>query len=688
MAPIETVNAALRFEGHQASRSAPDKEGFVILSSMHKKIGMAALTGVALLSLSLGGTGHAPVAAVTQSPVSMAYIGSSVSQWNTLRGNDSLPFETYAGFILNHRGWPGEAAMRRAAEQRIVPGVTGIGDVVRFFNTLPPQTATGHAHHALALQATGRPVEALQAARTAWIMGPFTAELEQRMLSVFGGQLTPIDHDRRIDAVLSAGDTAAGRRLLAYVPPQRRVVHEARLALQTRSPDAPRLVEALGPAAYRDAGLLMDRARYMDRSGNPAGARRLMAQPRTIERPPANPERFMETMVGLARGAANDGQFQAAYQIASQVGDIYPAGADISAKSFGERDEYTNLTWLAGMTALRNLGRPADAAGMFERYGRASQSPQSRTKGLYWAGVGATLSGQRPRAQTLWAEAARNYDQFYGQLAAERLGQPLRSPPADATVPTPVQRQAFNTNSLVAAVRYLGQQGQWTQQTLFARALAEHVDDPAERLLAAELGRQIGRRDLGVLVSREARRTGAGDVHAWGFPELNVPPAQRRLWSVIHGITRQESLFDRQALSSAGARGLMQLMPPTARQVSGQLGMPYALGRLTSDPDYNVMLGSSYFEDLLSQWGGSYPLAIASYNAGPGNVRRFVRENGDPRTPGVDMVEWIERIPFSETRNYVQRVLENAVVYDLMSPQRSLSPPNNRLSFYLGERVG
>ena len=163
-----------------------------------------------------------------------------------------------------------------------------------------------------------------------------------------------------------------------------------------------------------------------------------------------------------------------------------------------------------------------------------------------------------------------------------------------------------------------------------------------------------------------------------------MPPANNRHWSVVHVVTRQESLFDREAVSSAGARGLMQLMPATARQVSGQLGQSYSLSRLTSDPDFNVLLGSTYFASLLDQWGGSYPLAIASYNAGPGNARRFVRENGDPRSSGVDMVEWIERIPFTETRNYVQRVLENAVVYDLMYPQQARSPANRRLSYYLG----
>lgn len=648
---------------------------------MRRKVALAAVSAGALMSLGLVGSGNDPVEAVVQSP--SAYIGSSIDQWNALRQTQTAPFESYSSFLLRHRGWPGQDAMRRSAERQINPGVSQASEVVRFFAAFPPLTATGHAYHSLALRAQGRPQEALDAAKRAWAAGSFSAELEQRMLATFGSQLTAADHDRRIDALLNEGEQAAATRMLGYGSPARRPIYDARVALQARSPNAVALASAAG---LRDPGLLYDRARYLNRTGNPGEARRLMAQRRNLDRQPGNPEQFMELMVTLARGAANDGQHSVAYNIASQIDDLYPAGTDVSAKSFGERDEYTNLTWLAGTTALRNLRQPAEAVGMFERYGRASQSPQSRTKGLYWAGRSASTAGQEPRARTLFGEAARHYDQYYGQLSAERIGQPLRSPPQANAAVTAADRQAFENKSLVAAVRYLGQRGSWTQQSLFVRALAEDLDTDGQRQLAAELGRQVGRRDLGVLASREARRQGVDDVHAWGFPELRVPPANSRHWSLVHGITRQESLFDREAVSSAGARGLMQLMPGTARQVSGQLGQSYALSRLTSDPDYNVQLGSTYLTGLIDQWGGSYPLAVASYNAGPGNVRRWVNSNGDPRTPGVDMVEWIEQIPFTETRNYVQRVLENAVVYDLLYPQQARSPANGRLSYYLGRR--
>ena len=221
-------------------------------------------------------------------------------------------------------------------------------------------------------------------------------------------------------------------------------------------------------------------------------------------------------------------------------------------------------------------------------------------------------------------------------------------------------------------MRLLGQQGQRDDQSLFVRALSEAVDNEADRVLAAELAtadrapgpcrvdRALGaQRRLGLLHPRRLSRP------------IRAASRAGRIWSLVHGITRQESSFDRGAVSHAGARGMMQLMPGTAREQAGKMGVGYDCGRLTSDPAYNVMLGSAYFQRLLNQWDGSYPLAVASYNAGAGNVRKWVRAYGDPRSPAATSSRWIERIPFEETRGYVQRVLENSVVYDRLNPSQT-----------------
>jgi soluble lytic murein transglycosylase len=246
-------------------------------------------------------------------------------------------------------------------------------------------------------------------------------------------------------------------------------------------------------------------------------------------------------------------------------------------------------------------------------------------------------------------------------------------------------RAAFLNRPLVQATRALGLLGRHSDQTLFVRALAQQAESEAERALAADFGRQIGRADLGVWVAREARTKGENFYARAGFPEVRIPPTYAHNWALAHAITRQESSFDRAAVSNAGARGMMQLMPGTARETAGKVGLPYSLANLTEDPAYNVMLGSSYFGTLLDQWGGNAILAIASYNAGAGNVRKWVALNGDPRMPGIDPVRWIEAIPFSETRNYVQRVLENAVVYETINPQNGQSDARKSISNFLGK---
>jgi soluble lytic murein transglycosylase len=430
----------------------------------------------------------------------------------------------------------------------------------------------------------------------------------------------------------------------------------------------------------------MDRAVWLRNGGQTTAARSFLAQPRALMRRPTDAEKYMETLLANARGAASDRNWQTAYQIASQARDAFAPGTQVIDRTAGERDEYTSLTWLAGTTALQRLGRPADAANMFVSYARGGRSTQVLTKGLYWAGRAAEAAGQSAQATSYFGEAAQHPELFYGQLALERLGRAVPAPPPVASVTlSDAERSGFNRRDVVEAVRYLGQTGRWEDQSLFVRTIAENASNERERALAAELGRQISRPDLNVWLARSARNAGTPFYVRSGYPEVRVPPAQSNYWSLVHGVMRQESSFDRAAVSPVGARGMMQLMPPTAREVSGKMGLGYDLARLTRDPDYNIMLGSRYFEQLMGYWGGNAPLAVASYNAGMGNVRKWINEFGDPRMSGTDVVRWIEDIPFTETRGYVQRVLENAVVYDAINPSQARAPAATRLSYYLGK---
>ncbi|HEV2569317.1 lytic transglycosylase domain-containing protein [Sphingomonas sp.] len=613
-------------------------------------------------------------------------VASAISQWNALRQTDNLPFDSYASFLIAHPGWPGEQAMRRTAERALQPGIVAPGRIVAYFDKFPPLTNTGHARYAEALLLVGRRSDALISARKAWTSGSLNATDETAIFDRFGASFTTADQDERMDRLLWAGKTTAAARQLPLTSAARRALYEARLALRTNAPDAQSIADALPSAFQNDAGFVADKAIWL-RASSPAAARGWLAQNRTLTGRPAEVERWFELLLSGAREAVAAGDVAAAYRIARLVDGTYAPGVEVRERPIGERDDYTSLVWLAGWNALKS-GRAAEAIGMFERYGRAAKSPQTQAKGQYWAARAAQVAGRAEESQRLFAMAATHPDQFYGQLALERLNRPIPAPGSQgATAPTTQERLAFNQREIVRAARILGQQGRWTDQSLFVRAIAASVESDAEHALATELAQGIGRPDLAVMVGRNARINGASSSVRAGYPLVRVPQGQEAWTTIIHAIARQESQFDKAAVSHAGARGLMQLMPGTAREQAGKIGLSYDAPALTSDTNYNIQLGSGYFQRMLSYYGGNYPLAVAAYNAGPGNVNKWIRSNGDPRLPGADIVRWIEEIPIYETRNYVQRVLENAVVYDTLNPDKAHKRGPALLSAYLGKNT-
>lgn len=622
-----------------------------------------------------------------QAPASDA-IATAISDWKNVERSDGLSFDSHAAFLLAHPGWPGEAARRKAAEQAIDPTSWSPGAAASYFRRFPPLTNTGAVRYAQALAAVGQADEARTAARAAWRRGSLSAADEAIVLTDFAAALSPADHDARIDALLWAGATTAAQRQLSLTSADKRPLFEARLALRTKAVDAADKLALVEARFANDPGLLADRALWLRATNRWAEGRALLAAPHRFAEPPADAAKWLELMLSHARSAAADAQYDTAFGIARQLDDAFPVGTLVNTRSYAERDAYTDLAWLAARTAMGTLGRPADAAGLFELYSGGSASPTVRAKGLYWAGRAALAAGQTARATALFERAANFRDQFYGQLATEKLARALTPPPpvAGLAVDKPA-RNAFYAREIVRAARYLGTMGAYQDQTAFVRQIAIDAKSESDHALAIELSRSLGRPDLGVMVGKSASLNGLSDYAATGYPSVKVPEGAADSWTMVHAITRQESQFDRAAISRVGARGLMQLMPGTARETAAKLGLAYDSGALTADTDYNIQLGSSYFQRLYTQYG-SYPLAIAAYNAGGGNVNKWLAANGDPRQGQIDMIDWIEAIPFSETRGYVQRVLENAVVYDLLNPERSRSQGQARLSWYLGRKPG
>lgn len=614
-------------------------------------------------------------------------IQAAIETWRRLEASDTAGFAAYSGFLLDNEGWPDETRLRNLAERSVDPDQDSPSTIVRFFAQFPARTARGKAVDALALASLGRREEARAAARDAWVTGPLSLDLEQKLLGQFAASFTATDHLRHADAVLWRRDTAAAERVLPLVPVTRQAIVAARIAFQRNAPDAQQKMDAADPVGVMDAGYLADKARWLIASGQGQAARQLLADRLPLAQTPADPQRWYETMLAAAKGAANDGQWALAYAIASRVDDAYPPGTDVSDQAFGERDVYTDLTWLAGTAAFEHLGRPGDAQGMFARYSDGGRSASVIAKGLYWAGRAALAAGRSTQASDYFTKASTLPDQYYGQLALERLGKPIPAPAnAEQKVAlSSADRTAFDQRPIVRAAVLLGQQGAWGDQSKFVRAIAAQAQTQQDHVLADDLARTIGRPDLGVMAGRRATASGLSGYDAASFPRMNVPAAEQGNWTMIHAIARQESQFDRAIVSYAGARGLMQLMPATAREQADKMGLAYNNGSLF-DPDYNVTLGSTYFRRLLSYYDGSYPLAIAAYNAGMGNVNKWIKANGDPRAPGGDIVRWIEQIPIYQTKDYVQRVLENAVVYDLVNPMKDGPAPAAPLSRYLGKQ--
>ncbi len=625
--------------------------------------GTAAMVPLAPVSAQSGDTYSARAGLVAQQPTRMA---EAVNRWEYLIGQRNLSFDQYAGFLLRYPDFPQAETLQTRAENALDDSVASPEQLVAYFDALPPVTNSGKARYALALATLNRP-EAFEIAREAWRGGDMSGTAEAYMMGLFSSRFTQDDHDARMDALLWQRDAEAAARQIAYVPAVKRDLYMARLAIvQGETPAQAGL--SVPPEARGDAGYVYNLARhYRVKRQNQQAVSLLSSRP-AFSAPAFDPEVMVGELLRVAKGAsAGD-----TVRIAQKVDDIFPAGADISKESFRTRDDYTSLMWAGGTNALWRMGDGRTAAPLFYRYGAAAQTPQTRSKGFYWAGLASQRGGDMAEANRYYEMAASYPERFYGQLALAQLGRsvPVSNLASGANAqPTPEQREAFQNSSIANAVRQVARGAPWRTGIRFYQQVARSADTPAEHQLVADLALETGRRDLAVNVTEAAGADAIDGFIAQGFPLLQTPPGSN--WTFVHAIARQESQFAQNAISHAGARGLMQLMPGTAREQSGMLGMSYRQSDLINSPSYNIQLGNAYFARMMSYYNGSYPLAIAAYNAGPGNVNKWLRANGDPRNGSIDWLTWIERIPIFETKNYVQRVIENAAVYEHLYPERA-----------------
>jgi len=581
---------------------------------------------------------------------------TKVVRWKVyVDANSGASFSDISGFLRENPSWPQPVTLQRRAEEAIGSG-TSADLLLSWFSSFPPQTVDGKVAYGQALMDRGQQDKGLTALREAWINGNFGVLQERQFLVKHGDSLREKDHEARLVRLLWDRQHEAAQRLILRVDMSYRVYAQARIALQSDSAGASAAVDAVPESLADESGLLYDRVRWRRQKDLDEDAIKLLRHKNANK---VRPESWWAERAVLARRALQRGHISQAYDTAAQHGMTEGAG-------------FTDAEWLAGWIAFRYLQDQDLALRHFKRVHQAATIPASRARGAYWIGRSAEAMKDRQAAAQWYEAAAHNVTSFYGQLAASRLSEQQRWPlPADPFA-SAEDAAAFDRLELVRVVRALAGAGLKEDIDPFVLRLNETAKTTGHRVLAARLAQSSGRQDLSVNVARRADRDGVPMI-TYGYP---VPPfkVERADKALVLALIRQESNFHQNAVSSAGARGLMQLMPATAKWMAKREKIAYMPQRL-HDADYNLQLGTAYLSDLLDNFNGSMVLALASYNAGPGRARQWVREYGDPRLPDVDAVDWVENIPFTETRNYVQRVMEGLQVY-----RRRLGAPESSMS--------
>ncbi|MEO5336651.1 MAG: lytic transglycosylase domain-containing protein [Magnetospirillum sp. WYHS-4] len=565
------------------------------------------------------------------------------------RAEDEASFAEIATFIRDNPGWPRQETLKRRAEESMTVATPGT-DILDWFKDRKALTADGKVMLGEALLRAGRATEGRGLLRESWVSGNFGTGQERDFLAKHRDILTYEDHKRRIDRLLWDGLYESARRMLFKMKDADKALYEARLMLRHGKGNGDKAIARLSQEQRADPGLTYERVRYRRKKGKEGDAIELLLD---FQGKPGRPDVWWDERNILARKALNQGSITEAYRIVAAHG-LKPGGSD-----------YADAEWLAGWIKLRFLSDKEDALQHFQNMYQSVRYPVSQARGAYWAGRAAEALGHEEWASLWYRAAAHHPTTFYGQLASNRLrpGQSLELPPE----PKPEERDAeeFLRDEVAVAARILGEAGETERLKPFVRALAEHSDLPAWKVMTATLARRLGRIDLAVDIAKQAGLDGRVYMEA-GYPAPDLPLMRKARSNSVEeplvlAVIRQESLFDPDAVSSAGARGLMQLMPATAKTMAKRLGMGKAVD--LHDPGHNLTVGQAYLGDMIRDFGGSYVLALAAYNAGPARARSWMRSNGDPRDKDVEVVDWIEMIPFAETRNYVQRVLENLQVY-------------------------
>jgi len=581
-----------------------------------------------------------------------------MARWYYLRSSEGhASLAEFADFRRQHPMWPSKKVLRRNAELSALVKDPPAEEVFAFFADDAPTTGAGKAALGAAYIATGDDARGAALIREAWRRHALNEDVQEAIRERFDDVLRKADHKARADWLLAQDRrslTDDARRLKSELDALDQKSLDARVAEVRRSRRAGGLLTRLDAEVKTEPEVLLSRVRWLRRHGNDEKAWRLMKMAPVDAEALVDPNEWWQERRVQTRTALNSGKAETAYEIASRHGGA--TGDDLHEAEF-----------LAGWIALRFLDKPETAKRHFAASREGADLPADFARSDYWSGRAALRLGDSEMAEQYFAKAARHFHKYYGQLARLALGEKaapisFRKPAR----PTREDMERFAGRDVVRALPIARQAGFEAFLSLFIYEMARDLESPGEMTLAAELARRIAPPNVVVRFGKVALNRGF-PVETYAYP-TEIPefqmlsgarPVERAL---MMALARQESEFNPEAVSSAGARGLMQLMPGTARMMARINNLRYRLSSL-SDPAYNAKLGSAYMRRLLDRFDQSYIMMLAGYNAGPGRVNEWIELFGDPRRPGVDPVDWVERIPFTQTRVYVHKIMESLQVY-------------------------
>jgi soluble lytic murein transglycosylase len=571
-------------------------------------------------------------------------VGRDIIEWQALRAGEGQ-FGDFQAFLSRHPDWPGLPYLRERGEATLAL-IDDPAQVTGWFQTDLPQTGAGSLALVQALLAQGRVAEAETETMRGWASLPF-AEADEAALIALMPDAVALADEQRLETALWDGRIVEARRMLPRVSKDLQALAAARMGLQAEAKGVTALIDAVPEARAEDPGLAYDRFIWRMKRDLYDEALEMILQRSTSAAALGHPEAWADRRALLARYLMRKGRMEEAYEVAS-------------SHFLAEGQDFIDLEFLSGFIALRKLGDPVTALAHFRHLETGVSTPISKARAKYWQGRAEEAAGQDPKPS--YQAAAQYQTAFYGLLAAERLGLPLdKALLANAAVPD-WKTAGFTKSSVLEAVKLLLDAGDRTLAKRFLLHLGESQDETGLAQMA-DMALDWGEPHLALLVAKAAAERGLILPAAY-YPVPDFVPDDLAVSRALAlAITRRESEFDPAARSAADARGLMQLLPGTAKLMANKLGVEHEVDKLLTDPAYNVTMGSAYLAEMVEKFGPSIALIASGYNAGPKRPERWMTEFGDPRSPDVDVVDWVESIPFDETRTYVMRVAEGVVIY-------------------------